>query len=128
MAIYSVTPSTTVLDEGQSISFVITTEEVASGTILYYTLSGDASANDFTDNTLFGSVTVIDFGSGTATGTVTKVISLDLKDMEIISLKSKNNTLEAEKMRCYEFYDSLKNLILEGTNLEEIKENVQKNY
>ena len=78
MAIYSVTPSTTVLDEGQSISFVITTEEVASGTILYYTLSGDASANDFTDNTLFGSVTVIDFGSGSATGTVTKVISLDL--------------------------------------------------
>jgi hypothetical protein len=78
MAIYSVTPSTTVLDEGQSISFVITTEEVASGTILYYTLSGDVSENDFTDNTLSGSVTVIDFGSGTATGTVTKVISLDL--------------------------------------------------
>jgi hypothetical protein len=77
MAIYSVTPSTTVLNEGQSISFVITTEEVASGTILYYTLSGDVSENDFIDSTLSGSVTVIDFGSG-ATGTVTKVISLDL--------------------------------------------------
>jgi len=78
MAIYSVTPSTTVIDEGKSISFVINTEEVASGTILYYTLSGNVTSNDFTDNTLYGSVTVIDFGSGNATGTVTKVMSLDL--------------------------------------------------
>ena len=78
MATYSVTPSTIVLDEGQSISFVINTEEVASGTILYYTLSGDVSANDFTDNKLSGSVTVIDFGNGIATGTLTKVVSLDL--------------------------------------------------
>jgi hypothetical protein len=76
--VYSVGISTSVLDEGQSISFNITAENVSSGTELYYTLSGTATSNDFTDNTLSGSFSVINFGNGIPTGTVTKTITLDL--------------------------------------------------
>jgi hypothetical protein len=76
--VYSVGVSTSVLDEGQSISFNITAENVSSGTELYYTISGTANSNDFTDNTLSGSFSVIDFGNGIPTGTVTKTIAIDL--------------------------------------------------
>lgn len=76
--VYSVGVSTTIFKEGQEITFTITAENVASGTELYYTITGDVNSADFTDNTLSGSFTVIDFGSGIPTGTVTKNISVDL--------------------------------------------------
>jgi hypothetical protein len=76
--IFSITESTTTINEGESITFTTTAENVASGTELFYTISGDVSANDFVQNTLSGSFSVIDFGNGIPVGSVTKNISLDL--------------------------------------------------
>jgi hypothetical protein len=76
--VYSVGVSTTSINEGQSVSFTISAENVASGTELFYTISGDVTSADFTDNTLSGSFTVLDFGSGIPTGTVTKISAVDL--------------------------------------------------
>lgn len=75
---YSIGVSTTSLNEGESITFTTTAENVASSTELFYTISGDVSANDFVQNTLSGSFTVIDFGNGIPVGSVTKNIALDL--------------------------------------------------
>ena len=80
--IYEVTPSSTNVDEGSSINFVVNTENVSVGTTLYYgTLVGaagsTAESNDFTDS-LTGSFNIV--SDGTATGgiaTITRSISLD---------------------------------------------------
>ena len=76
--VYSVGVSTTSINEGESVTFTIVAENVSSGTELYYTISGDVSADDFVDNTLSGSFVVIDFGNGIPSGTVTKISSVDL--------------------------------------------------
>ncbi len=75
---FTIIPSTTVLDEGQSITFTTVAENVGSGTTLYYTISGNASASDFTDNLLSGSFTIIGIGTASPTGVVTKTIALDI--------------------------------------------------
>jgi hypothetical protein len=80
--IYEVTPSSTNVDEGSSINFVVNTENVSVGTTLYYgTLVGaagsTAESNDFTDS-LTGSFNIV--SDGTATGgiaTITRSIALD---------------------------------------------------
>lgn len=75
---YSVGISTTFFNEGQEVIFIITTENVADGTQLYYTISGDVSANDFTDNTLSGSFNIVGTGETTGIATITKTSLLDL--------------------------------------------------
>jgi len=49
---FSVVPSTSVVNEGSTVSFTITTTDVANGTLLYWTIlqtSGVVSASDFSD-------------------------------------------------------------------------------
>jgi hypothetical protein len=75
---YDIAVSSTEINEGESVTFTITAENVTSGTELYYTISGDVSADDFDDNTLSGSFAVIDFGNGIPSGAVTKNVTLDL--------------------------------------------------
>ena len=80
--VYEVTPSSTNVDEGSTINFVVNTENAGIGTTLYYgTLVGaagsSATSNDL--DALTGSFTVV--GDGTATGgigTVTRTITSDL--------------------------------------------------
>ena len=80
--VYEVTPSSTNVDEGSTISFTVNTENAGIGTTLYYgTLVGaagsSATSNDL--DALTGSFTVV--GDGTATGgigTVTRTIASDL--------------------------------------------------
>lgn len=56
---YVVTANTTSVDEGASIQFDIVTNNVANGSILYWTVEGsNVTASDFVENTLSGSVTI----------------------------------------------------------------------
>lgn len=55
---YSVSPSTTSLVEGNSLTFTITTTNISDGTILYWTTSGTTSTSDFSDSLNSGSVTI----------------------------------------------------------------------
>lgn len=57
----SVTPSVTTLNEGQSVTFNVTTNFVADGTVLNWVIegvSGTINASDFTDNVLQGTLTI----------------------------------------------------------------------
>lgn len=55
---YSVTPSVTTVNEGNTVLFNVTATGVPNGTSLYYTVSGGIQAADFTDNTLSGTFVV----------------------------------------------------------------------
>ena len=52
---YSVSPSTTSVTEGANVVFNVSTQNVANGTTLFYSLSGSATAADFTPPSLTGS-------------------------------------------------------------------------
>lgn len=67
---YAITPSVTSVNEGGTVTFTVTTANVANGTTLYYTTSGSAVAGDFSDNSTFGTV-VINNNTGTITRTIT---------------------------------------------------------
>jgi hypothetical protein len=69
---YSVSPNTTSVNEGDDVTFDITTTEIDDGTTLYWTNSGSTNAADFTDNTNSGSFTI----NGNS-GSVTKTLSAD---------------------------------------------------
>lgn len=70
---YTMTQSGTSVNEGDTVTFNITTTEVPDGTLLYYSISGTVSAADFSDNLLQGSVSV---SSGSAT--IAKTLANDL--------------------------------------------------
>lgn len=81
---YSITPSTTSVNEGQTVTFTINTSGLGSGT-LYWTNSGTTVGADFTDGQNSGSVVIAgDTGSfsrtlsadGLTEGSQTVVISL----------------------------------------------------
>ena len=79
--IYEVTPSSTNVDEGSSINFVVNTENVSVGTTLYYgTLVGAAgsSATSTDLDALTGSFNIVSDGTATGgIGTVTRTAVLD---------------------------------------------------
>jgi hypothetical protein len=55
---YSVTPSATAVNEGQTVTFNITTTNVTNGTVLYWTNNGTTTGADFTNGAVSGSVTI----------------------------------------------------------------------
>lgn len=69
---YAVSPSTTSVNEGSTVTFTITTTGVANGTTLYYTNSGTTSAADFNDGVNSGSFTI-----NSNTGSVAKTLTND---------------------------------------------------
>jgi hypothetical protein len=72
---FTITPSTTSVNEGSSVIFTVTTTGVANGTILYWTTLqtlGSVSASDFNDAAISGSFTV-----NNNTGTITRTIASD---------------------------------------------------
>lgn len=72
-ATFSISESTTSINEGESVTFTITTTEVVDGTILFFTTGGgQVSASDFSDATLFGTVTI-----NNNTGTITRTVARD---------------------------------------------------
>ena len=69
---YSISPSSSAVNEGDTITYTITTVGVADGTTLYWTNSGTTVGADFTGTANSGSFTV---NSGTAT--FTRVLAND---------------------------------------------------
>jgi hypothetical protein len=74
---YSITPSTTNVNEGSSVSFTVNTTDVGAGTTLYYSTNGTANAADFTNNSLTGSFSIVSTGSTTGVGTIVRSIATD---------------------------------------------------
>ena len=55
---YSVGQNSTSINEGDSVTYTVTTTNVTNGTALYYSLSGTATADDFVGGTMAGSFTI----------------------------------------------------------------------
>jgi hypothetical protein len=74
--IYSISASTTSVNEGSGVTFTVTTTNVDGGTTLYWTtnqVSGTINTSDFNDSATSGSFTI----SG-GSGTITRTLSNDL--------------------------------------------------
>lgn len=56
--LYTITPSGTLIYEGNTVVFSVTTKNVGDGTLLYWTNSGTTDAADFTSSVNSGSITV----------------------------------------------------------------------
>ncbi len=69
---YTIIPSSTLVNEGTTVTFTITTTAIPDNTTLYYTTTGTAESTDFTDNTLTGSVVI-----NNNTATITKTLVND---------------------------------------------------
>ena len=70
-AAYSIGQSSTSIDEGSTVTFTVTTANVADGTTLYWTTYGSPviGASDFSDNATSGSFTITN-GSGSVSRTL----------------------------------------------------------
>tara|TARA_B100000287_G_scaffold391218_1_gene402713 strand:+ start:33 stop:1736 length:1704 start_codon:yes stop_codon:yes gene_type:complete len=55
---YTITPTSTTIPEGGNVTFNFTGTNLPYGTVLYYSLEGTATADDFVGGTLIGSFTV----------------------------------------------------------------------
>ena len=69
---YTLSQSSTLVNEGDTVTFTISTTAIPDGTVIYYTTNGSVDAADFTDNTLTGSLTV-----NNDSATLTKTLSSD---------------------------------------------------
>ena len=69
---YSVSESSTNVNEGDTVTFTITTTNVPNGTSLYWNTTGTVEAEDFSDNTLTGLTSV-----NNNTATITRTIRND---------------------------------------------------
>jgi hypothetical protein len=74
---YSVGTSSTAVSEGGSVSVIVNTTNVGSGTTLFYNIIGNVDNADFSDNVTAGSFVV-----SNGIGTVTKNIANDLDENE----------------------------------------------
>jgi hypothetical protein len=68
---YSITPSTTSVNEGSFVTFnVIVSNSLTTGNVLYWTTTGSVNSSDFTDGVTSGSVTLTN-GSANISRTLT---------------------------------------------------------
>ena len=74
---YSLTQSATTVNEGNTVSFAVTTTNVGAGTTLFYSIVGSASSTDFLDNSLTGSFVVQSVSDGVGYANFTKTIASD---------------------------------------------------
>lgn len=70
---YFATANVSTVGEGNLVNFTVTTTNVPTGTILYYTIAGNVSTADFTDNQISNSFTITD-----GVSTVIKTLSNDV--------------------------------------------------
>ena len=76
---YAISPSATTVNEGVTITFTITTTNIANGTTVYWDTTGGVNAADFTDNAVSGNINV---NNNTATFTRTLKNDLSLNQTE----------------------------------------------
>lgn len=74
---YQIVPSTTSVNEGSSVTFNITVNNLASGTPLYWTLAGTVNAADFTDALGVSNSVTISGTYDTSTASFTKTLKND---------------------------------------------------
>jgi len=67
---YAITSTSSTVNEGTAISYSISTVNVPSGTVLYWTNGGNTTAADFTDSVNVGSVTIDSSGTASLVRTV----------------------------------------------------------
>lgn len=85
-ATYNITPSTTSVNEGGSVTWTINTTNFGSGT-LYYTNTGTATVSDFGDVQNSGSITITN-DVGTLTKTLINDVSTEGSETVIIQLRT----------------------------------------
>ena len=76
---YAISPSATTVNEGDTITFTITTTGIANGTTVYWDTTGGVNAADFSDNAISGNINV---NNNTATFTRTLANDLSLNQTE----------------------------------------------
>ena len=69
---YSISPSTTNVNEGGTVTYTVTTSGIANGTVLYWTNSGTTTGADFSGGANSGSVTI-----NSNTGTIVRTLAND---------------------------------------------------
>ena len=74
---YSITPSSTSIYEGNTVSFAVTTTNVGVGTVLYYNIVGSASSTDFVGDSLTGSFPIEGISNNVGFATFTKTLKID---------------------------------------------------
>ena len=82
---YTLTQSTSSVDEGQSVSFTLTTTGITDGTILYYTTTGTASTT--TDITALSGSFTINNNSGTFSINVNQDYEIDAAETLTVSVR-----------------------------------------
>ena len=73
---YSITPSSSSVDEGGTVTFTVRTTGLTNGTTLYWTNDGTSSTADFTDGVNSGSFTVTD-GLAAISATISRPVLAD---------------------------------------------------
>jgi hypothetical protein len=69
---YSIRPNVTLVNEGGTITYTVSTDNIINGTILYWKNTGTSTALDFTDSANSGTVTITN-----NIGTVTRLVRAD---------------------------------------------------
>ena len=75
--VYTISQSSASVNEGQSVTFTINTQNVGAGAVLYWNTAGSMASSDFSDNSLTGSFTIVGTGATTGIGTVVRSIATD---------------------------------------------------
>lgn len=70
---YQVSPNVSSVNEGGSVTFTVTTTNVPNSTTLYWTISGTATAADFSDSSASGSFTIT-----SNTGSIVRTLTQDV--------------------------------------------------
>lgn len=83
----SISPSTLSIDEGQSVTFTVSTTGIINGTVLYWTNSGTTNVNDFADTTNSGSV-VITNNSGSILRPIVADLTTEGPESIILDIRS----------------------------------------
>lgn len=77
IATYSVAPNVTSINEGGTLIWTITTENVVNGTTIYWQQTGTNTAADYNDNLSYGTVVI-----NNNTATITRVVKADAAPYE----------------------------------------------
>ena len=98
---YSLTPSATSINEGNTLTTTVATTNVASGTTVYYALSGTGiSAADFSSGALTGQVSVDANGSASFSHTLAKDVTTEGVEsirVQLFSDSSRSQLLASSK-------------------------------
>jgi hypothetical protein len=115
IATYTITPSATTLNEGDTLVWTITTTNVPNGTVLYWLEVGTTTNSDYNDNLYGSSVTI-----NNSTGTIARVIKLDAGPYEGVETSKLRLYSDAGYTTQIAEYSSSVNINDTSTNVNEV--------